>query len=173
MKQPPAWLPSRSHKHQEAHALSLGLIWTEINSLETALRLFMCEVSGFNELYLQLNLLSRATVGTEVPLNHYTRKVQLKKLIEGFNPLALKYGFDPIDVDISDLRHALAHGRVSSTTEDSPIRILNFAPEENGKLVVCFVAVLTDEWVAAQKKRIGESTMRVYALSEAMKSTKR
>jgi hypothetical protein len=168
-----AWRPSTSHTAQGTHSRNLGLLWTAVHSLETALRLFTLEQDGSSNAHLTLIVCSRAGIGDEFELNAYTKKLQLDKLIIGYNSSAAAHGFDSIDLGIVELRHALAHGRVTSIGDDAPIRILNFRPQPNGKLVVCFAAVLTDEWVADQCKRIDRATHLVHELGQAVKYSRR
>lgn len=163
------WWPSTSHENHENHSKHLGILWTEINSLESATRLFMCEQSGDNDVYLQLTTLSQVELGSEVSRSYFTRWIQFGNLVEDFNKVARASNFVEIPEQIVGLRNALAHGRVFAASDKSPIRIQNFEAVNDQRMRVSYSAVLTEHWVMEQRNLIKTSTMCVYALSELLR----
>lgn len=152
------WAASRNHERSKAHAQSLGSLWTNLHSLETALRIFLCTIEGVPDLQGRLYGIHSVPVGTRVADDAFTRHTQLEHLIAAFNAMMVKIGRECIDTEIVVLRHALAHGRVTAVSEADDIRLINFKKVSGGHVVVEYTAVMTPEWFEAERARVRAAT---------------
>jgi hypothetical protein len=167
------WWPSSGQKRSTSHSRYLGSLWAELHSLETTLRIALCEIEGVPNLHKRLYALFNAGVGQTVGDDHFTKHNQLHDLIKEFNDYAAMRGVQGVEPDIGELRHALAHGRVSAFSDEDDIRLLNFKRTKGGDLIVCYSAVLTPAWVKQQRKRIQDAIKRVYAFPSASLRSRR
>lgn len=118
------------------HALHLGGILANFQSLEFILRAYLHKVSGSisNTLPAGTNIYE-SPIGTELPLNAITNYDTLGELIDRFNQAMQKQDKPEIDRSLVDLRDALAHGRVSASGVEETLRIVKFSkPKLNPKL---------------------------------------
>lgn len=164
------WSPSSSHRRSLSHSRYLGSLWTALNSLETALRLALCQIEETPNLMGRVNAIFEAEVGQVVGDDKFTRQLQLHELIKMFNEHAELHGIQCVEPEIGEVRHALAHGRVTSVSEDHDIRLVNFKRQKGGALFVCYSATLTPAWFKKQRKRILEAIECVHASCKTLPS---
>jgi len=153
---------------QQQHPLNLGKLLVNFQSLELILRAFLFkieEISG-SPLAKLINF-NELREGEEVPENAFTNYDTLKELIEKYNnnPTILAAGLR-IDKTLVDIRDAIAHGRVSSSTPSSPCRLLKFSRPANNRTKVTFSILLTPEWYNEQLPRVQKAAITV---AEALK----
>lgn len=146
------------------HALHLGGLIGNFQSLEFLLR---ATLSGFpgarprgvppgQDIYL-------TPVGTELPECDMTSYDSLGVLIKKFNVAAAAKGAAQVDETLVAIRDALAHGRVSSATTDTPLRLIKFdKPDKSGNVRVAFNEELSEEWFVTQKRRVFEAMAVVH-----------
>jgi len=162
------WRPSWVHKRSESHSRYLGILWANLHSLETALRIALCGMERVPDLQSRLHALFEAPVGQTVADDHFTKHNQLHDLIRIFNDIVGPTGIQIIEPDIGELRHALAHGRVTAVSNESDIRLINFKRVKGGDPVICYSAAMTPKWFKAQRKRVRDATTRVHAFSKTL-----
>jgi hypothetical protein len=160
-----SWWPSSAHQKKTSHSQQLGNLWTELNSLETALRLVLCEIEGIPHLMARVHAIFEAEVGTVVDCDHFSRQLQLHELIEIFNEHAVSRGAPCVEPEIGEIRHALAHGRVTAISVEHDIRLVNFKGKKGGDLVICYSATLTEAWFKRQRKRVLDAIAHAHSLS--------
>jgi hypothetical protein len=165
------WWPSEGHRKSKDHATNLGKLWTQLHSLETAIRILLCQVNGVPDLQRRLHAILIAPVGTRVPDDPFTGQHEFKKLINLFNELAQAHGVEAIEGDIGELRSALAHGRVCAVTENDAIHLVNFKRTKGGAPVISYSAVLTYQWVTHQHQKIQAAIARVHAVAKTLDLT--
>lgn len=167
------WRPSRGHKRSRSHSRYLGSLWTNLHSLETALRIALCEMERVPNLQDRLHAMFEAPVGQTVADDHFTKHNQLHDLIGAFNDIAVPAGIQIIEPDIGELRHALAHGRVTAVSDEDDIRLINFRRVKGGEPIICYSAVMTPAWFKHQRERVRDATTRVHALSKTLPRSRR
>ena len=136
----------------EEYAALLGKIFMNIRSIEFAMRLALYKhkskpyqpfLKGFN--------LNTLTLGDDAPENSLTDFSSLKELIDRYNTeIANGNQTPPIDPNLIELRDALAHGRISTNTLESPLKLLKFDKPHNKKVRVAFAQDLTQDWLKKQ-----------------------
>lgn len=168
MKMNDSWQPTSKHKKIRSHTSQLGKLWTLLNSLETALRLMLCQIEGTPNLMGRVNDIFNSEVGKVVDDDPFTMQLQLHELIRIFNEHVAKSGAQLVDPEIGEMRHALAHGRVTSVSEYHDIRLINFKRKKGGALFICYSATLTPAWFTHQRKHIEAAIKLVYSYSQIL-----
>lgn len=162
------WFPSSSHKRSISHSRYLGSLWSELHALETALRIVLCEIEDVPDLHTRLHALFCSSVGQTIDDDPFTKHNNLGDLITMFNDYSASRGNQGIDPEIGEIRHALAHGRVSAISDEDDIRLVNFKRLKGGAPIVCYSAVLTPAWFKRQRKRIQVAIRCVYGFSKTL-----
>jgi hypothetical protein len=131
----------------ELHALRLGKLLGNLQSIEMGARLFLdkVDVQRASQILISLPQLKE---GDWVECSPLTNGQDLRQVLERFNKFAPE---QRIEVDqIVRLRDALAHGRVfgyGSMQVAKSLRLLKFARKENtGKVQVVMVEDMTEKW---------------------------
>ena len=93
-------------------------------------------------------------VGAELPENELTSYDSLGLLITKYNTEMEKRGLPKIDSTLLEIRDAVAHGRISGSSKQGPLRLLKFSKPQNGRVRVTFNEELTEAWFKTQTKRI-------------------
>jgi hypothetical protein len=119
-------------------------------------------------LHTRLHALFSSTVGQTIDDDPFTMHNNLGDLISKFNAYSASRGNQDIDPEIGEIRHALAHGRVSATSDEDDIRLINFKRLKGGAPIVCYSAVLTPAWFKRQRKRIQVAIRRVHEFSKTL-----
>ena len=100
---------------------------------------------------------------TIVPDNALTNWDTLRDLIQKYNKLPISKGLT-IDENLVDIRDAIAHGRVFSSTPDGINQLLRFKkPTKNG-VEVEFSVAMTEEWFTTQFLRFYDAVRMVDAV---------
>ncbi len=160
--------PNMVQEEQDKHALNLGKLVSNFQSLEFVLRAFLSnnEIAAGNLSLKSINL-DTISEGDLVPENAFTNYYSLVQLIGEYNnnPKVVSVGLT-IAPALVEIRDAIAHGRVSSLSPSSPSRLLKFEKPRNGQTKVAFSVLMTKEWFGEQIKRVYEAILKV---SEANK----
>ena len=152
------------------HALKLGKLLGNLQSLEALLRVYLLKVGqksrsakSIRHSYWNLR------VGDVIDEDEFSNYDPLGKLIRKFNK-DVKVRDDSLLLDpaVVDIRDLLAHGRVAGEREDtSSLRIVKFRKPSNGKVIVVASTLMDDEWfarsiplVAAQIRMVGRALER-------------
>jgi hypothetical protein len=148
------------------HFTHLGGLIGNFQSLEFLLRVYLYknhkEQSTGLPYGIDFNVLP---IGNELPESYLTNFDSLAVLIKKFNFLAQQHGSHTIDLSLVDVRDALAHGRVSTTTE-APMRLLKFSKPRAGKVALTFSALMTDDWFRLRKKEVAAACNIIVELLE-------
>lgn len=130
----------------EAHALSLGKLLGNLQSIEMGARLAIVKLDARAAQIVQAQL-PTAKVGDDVEVNAFSNNDDLRQTLEKFNKRAPHTCH--IDVGpVVDLRDTLAHGRTfGSGPLGSPLRLLKFSRKAQDNRVSIEVAEdMTPEW---------------------------
>lgn len=130
----------------ESYALALGKVVENLMSLEMLLRAVLQVLEPGTR---AVNL-AALKVGDIVSIEPITDYDSLRKLIRRFN--ASVPPDDRIDENqLTDLRDAIAHGRVFAVTHGGPLTLVKFGrPDKSGKVKVDSMVVLDETWLAGQ-----------------------
>lgn len=144
------------------HTRSLGTLVNNIQTLEFSLRscLFKDEITkGISK---QLNTLELVK-GEIVPNNALTNWDTLRDLIQKYNELPISKDLT-IDENLVDIRDAIAHGRVFSSTPNGINQLLRFQKPNNNGVEVEFSVAMTEEWFTTQFLRFYDAVRIVDAV---------
>lgn len=123
----------------ELHALSLGKLIGNLQTIEMVARLFLAKVDEVPEWKR----------GDWVELSPLTNNLDLRGVLEKYNKVAKSHRVDDID-RIVNLRDALAHGRVfgrGPIQTAISLRLLKFEREaKDTKVQVAMAEDMTKEW---------------------------
>lgn len=132
----------------ELHALRLGKLLGNLQSIETGARLFLDKANEqrASQIICSLSKLKR---GDWVEISPLTNGHDLRRILERYNKFANNNC--RVDIDrIVDLRDALAHGRVfghGPIQTANSLRLLKFKRDEKAKKVqVAMVEDMTEAW---------------------------
>lgn len=125
----------------DAHALRLGKLIANIQSLETLARIVVAHIEG-----IENQDIWKLPVGTRVPATALTNYDALRGVLRAYNGHAKPE--DRVDAStILGLRDALAHGRVAGETPTSALGLVKFGPRhDDGMVEVVFSAEMTPDW---------------------------
>lgn len=158
----------------EKHALNLGKLAGNLQSLELALRAFLVNTEiASGSAFPQSTNLHDMDEGDIVPENGFTNYDTLGQLIKKYNsnPRISLVGLE-IDETIVDIRDAIAHGRVSAATYSGTLKLLKFDKPKNGRVKVTFSASLTEKWFAEHIKRVYGAVLKVNEANNKLQSGK-
>ena len=158
----------------DKHALRLGRLVGNFQSLEFALRAFLVndEIASGDSSAKFANLYDM-NGGDIVPENAFTNYDTLSKLIKKYNrhPKILSAGLT-IDKSLVDIRDAIAHGRVSATDPSSSLKLLKFGEPNNKRVEVTFSVLMTKEWFSEQISRVYNAILKVSEANERLQNNK-
>jgi hypothetical protein len=129
---------------QQQHALSLGKLLVNFQTLELLLRGYLKNLAGPTP---ALEDMYSREVGDMVPLNAVTNFDSLGDLVRKFN--ASRPDVQPkIDAEVVELRDALVHGRISSAGHLEQLRLIKYSKPLRGanQVAVVYKAPVTEEW---------------------------
>jgi hypothetical protein len=159
----------------DKHALNLGKLVGNFQSLEFALRAFLTndEIAQRGSVPKSATDMHKMNEGDIVPENAFTNYDTLRQLIEKYNgtPKILSAGLT-IDENLADIRDAIAHGRVSAATPSSSLQLLKFNKPKNNRVRVTFSVLMTKEWFDEQIKRVYAAVVRVKEANDKLQSSK-
>lgn len=111
--------------------------------------------------------ISKLAAGDELEENALTSWDSLGKLVEKYS---LQNPPEPVPTDIIDIRDALAHGRIMSVDDKSPLRLVRFSQPCGGRVKVESAQTLSPEWIEAQVQRIYRVVLTVHARMQLLKN---
>lgn len=158
-------------KAPDRHALCLGTLFTNLQTLEFLLRLFLYKRRSSPHIsFVRGQNLTGLRVGKVLPENAVTDYDTLGKLIRRYNAIAArKVPSLKIAEDLVSLRDALAHGRVFVPKTGLPLQLLKFTRPRNKRVKVEFAAALTLEWLVKQSTRVLAEIEKVRAAIDSMR----
>ena len=146
--------------HDE-HALRLGMVVANFQTLEHLIRLFLCEANNQKIIF--------PTAGDfPIKCTYETNDYPLNKLIDDYNTsVGSEFAVDKMVIDIRD---AIAHGRISSRSKSFPIRLMK--PSRHGKDAemvdeLVFDELLTVEWFERTLSNIRDQISKVSLCAES------
>ncbi len=142
----------------DAHALGLGSLVANLQSLELMLRAYLALTSGDEE--ADGRRLIGKGVGDKVPEDPFTNYDSLGQLIRKYNA---QVGDPDLSVseDVVEVRDALAHGRISAWLPEFPLQLLRFAEPQDGTVEITQLVTLTEEWFAEQRRHVFAQAKKV------------
>jgi len=149
--------------NQEQHPLNLGKLLVNFQSLEFVLRAFLWESEKDKDKDKdkepKLYELKRGDIVAE---NAFTNYDSLNSLINKYNrnPKISSTGLN-IDKTITDIRDAIAHGRVSGKSPMPPQNLLKFGKPKNNYVRVILSVQLSKEWFNEQLARSQNAVLTV------------
>lgn len=126
----------------DEHASNLGKLITNLQSLELALRQFLCRLN--NEAIIVPSIGQK-----NVLVDHLTNYDSLGALIKKYNnAVCSEYPHFIVDDCVVELRDALAHGRLVSISNppQPPQRIFKFSRPKNDTVDLVFDEIMDDAW---------------------------
>ena len=149
------------------HCKLLGRLMGSLQSLEFILRAFLQKLPSARPIGIPHGTdLYTFPVGTELPESEMTSYDTLGVLIRRFNTEMDKCGAPAVDVALVDVRDALAHGRVSSSSPDGTLRLLKFdRPDSQHRVRVAFNQQMTKAWFEDQ---IGHAKQAILTVHNVM-----
>jgi len=159
----------------DKHALRLGRLVGNFQSLEFALRAFLTndEIAQRGSLPQSATNMHDMNEGDIVPENALTNYDNLGQLIKKYNghPKISSAGLT-IDETLVEIRDAIAHGRVSAPTPSASLTLLKFDKPKNNQVKVTFSVLMTKEWFSEQVKRVYDAVLKVNEANDKLQSGK-
>ncbi|MGH8319796.1 MAG: hypothetical protein ACREUL_17805 [Steroidobacteraceae bacterium] len=149
---------------------ALGRLLSNIIQLEFAVRVAL-HLQEPEEARMSTEILRSIKVGDLLPGTYLTNWMQLEQLIDDYNARERDRGSTPIDEGIVELRHALAHGRLTASTLTSEYSLFRFsrANPQSGAVTVERIDVLTLRWLEEQVGRTGQALNSVFLRIQELK----
>lgn len=151
-----------SEKEQfESHALNLGKLLGNLQSLEMGARLAIVKLDQWAAGQVQTQL-SQVKAGELVELNTFTNNDDLTQTLEKYNKRAqLDCRIDVRSIVV--LRDALGHGRTFGFGSIKPLRLLKFSRTStaDGKIAVELAVDMTDEWFFQNIRMLNDALEKV------------
>lgn len=146
------------------HQLYLGSLVTLLQSLEFVLRAFLANLPGarpsgrpYGEDIYTL------PVGTEVAVDDITSYETLGELIDRYNEeVQTRRLGTPIDRTLTEVRDAVAHGRVSASKANNRLRLLKFGKPHKDRVRITFNEVMTEEWFTQHNMRVNTAILAAH-----------
>jgi hypothetical protein len=155
------------NNQQDKHALSLGKLVANLQSLEFLLRGFLSTIYDADSDGLIPDMprdVYNLPVGSIVPENYITNYLSLGKLIDAYNEYVNERD-TTLKIDrgtLVELRDALAHGRVSGTEPFPPLKILKFDQPRREQVRVAFSQTMDEDWFRSQILLVLAEVRKVY-----------
>jgi hypothetical protein len=148
----------------EAHALHLGGLVANLQSLEILIRLYLSALPGARPYGVPRGVdLFAFPLGTLLDESDLTSYETLGDLIDRYNALATADSRPTVDRELVRLRDAVAHGRVSAAPPSDELRLIKFGPPRKGKVRIEFNQIMTTAWLIEQKQRAFRAMEIVYS----------
>jgi hypothetical protein len=146
------------HMTLEEHAIRIGYIHTNLAALESSLRFFMLKLRG--------GVFNVPKPGdADAPLNWMTKWVSLGDLINKYNGELTtdeRANF-AITQEATDIRDALAHGRLHSPEFSLPWTLVKFGRQKSGRVPIMLNLTMTMDWLDRAYKLVGDDKNKVDA----------
>ena len=147
----------------DEHCKLLGRLVGNLQSLEFILRGFLQELPSARPIGIPPGTdLYAFPVGHVLPESEMTSWDTLSVLIEKFNREMRKRGAPGVDARIVEVRDALAHGRVSSSSPDENLRLLKFSKPSRRRVRIVFNEQMTKAWFEDQMRRARQAIIVVH-----------
>lgn len=145
----------------EEHAIRIGYVHTNLAALESSLRFLMLKLNG------ETFRVPRPG-DVDAPLNWMTKWISLGDLIRKYNGelTANERGQFAITQDATDIRDALAHGRIHSPELTFPWTLTKFGKQRAGRVLIDRHEQMTVEWLDNAYKLVGEHKAKVDACNK-------
>jgi len=146
----------------DSHPYNLGLLLSNFQSLEFALRAFLQNLPDAAPLGIPHGVdIYTCPVGTDLPINAFTNYDSLSDLLKKYNAEMRKAGGSLIDESLIDLRDALAHGRVAMRGDNVDHHLVKFSRPVDNKVRVTFNEEMTTIWFKANVDRVSAAIRSV------------
>ena len=143
------------------YAFHLGGLIANFHGLELSLRIFLYKaLPRPHNASLDADFYSYE-VGSFVDENMLTNYDSLGILFKKANLVLKEKNAQLLDESLVDVRNALAHGRISTESEEKPLRLLQYSKPRAGKVKITHNTILTDQWFIENKRRVVEAMMIV------------
>lgn len=154
----------------EEHAKNLGGLILNLHSLEFLLRACLGRLPGAPAYGLPWGTsIYTLPVGSSAPLNDFTSYETLGQLIERYNrEVTARNIGTAIDPSLVDLRDAIAHGRVSTGKEDTPLTLIKFSKPKGGFVNVTVNFVMDEAWFKMSRDRVKNALFAVHTALEKL-----
>ena len=140
---------------REEHYINIGRLVGNFQSLEFALRAYFGNLPSARPAGLPPGVdIYNTPVGDELPENEITSFESLRELIKKFNEQMKLTDSKTIDISLVEVRDALTHGRVSSSTEFGIMRLLKFSKPRDEKVRVTFNQEMNLDWFGKEQRRV-------------------
>ncbi len=148
------------------HAVAIGRLVANLQSLEVALRAFLLKDNEATEPPISLEHLS---VGDTVAENSFTDWAALAELVSRFNQAVKgRCSEKVVDAEAVRIRDMMAHGRVMARTRHSPFHLVKFGRPRNGIVPVEDAVDLDAAWFSAKTALVREEILKVVEGSRAL-----
>ncbi len=152
------------------HALLLGKLVGNLQSLEALLRVFLVKRGSKRRgVALPHPSFGKLAVGDYVPEDEFTNFDSLGDLIKKYN--ADVSSLDPslqVDASVVPLRDLLAHGRIGADVPDEArLTIIKFDKPVGGKVRVMAAALMDDAWFEANTALVRDQLLTVHRALES------
>ena len=148
----------------EAHALHVGGLVGNLQSLEIMIRFFLSMLPSARPTGVAYGIdLFAFPVGTLLNESDLTSYESLGELIDRFNKHASANQIPALDRSLVKLRDAIAHGRVSAVAPSDQLRLVKFGPPLDGRVRIEFNEMMTGAWLIEQKQRVSRAIETVCA----------
>lgn len=138
----------------DVHARELGGLVGNLQSLELFIRLYLAQRPGSPVRGVYGDDVIDKPVGTLIEESDMSNYASLKFLIKEFNKCLANSRRLQIDEALVDLRDALAHGRVFSTSNYRDFRLIKFDRPENGYARISYSETMSLSWFLTNKQRV-------------------
>jgi len=139
------------------HALGVGRIVTNLQSLEFYLRMFFCAANGE-----QPRLPAPGDV--DVEMTTLTNFASLTWLVDQYNQqLSEREQEYKVDRDVVSLRDTLAHGRLLGMRPEFPMTIYKFGRDAEGRVPVELCVEVSEEWLTQKMQLVHDQVFKIAA----------
>jgi hypothetical protein len=131
------------------HALRLGKLLGNLQSLEVLLRVYLLKVgAGSTAGHVTKKPYWDLVVGEIVDDDEFSNFDTLGQLVEKYNQdIAIREPALAVDTRMIAVRDLLAHGRIAATAEDSTtLKAVKFKKPQGGKAEVSVSVLMDDAW---------------------------
>ena len=140
---------------QQDHIQGVGAIVTNLQSLETVIRIFLARVHD-------QRWKMPGPVDQLIDESYLTNFRALGPLIDQYNGLLSDNEQEfKVDRKAVDIRDAFAHGRLLSVGDIFPATLYKFGIAQDGKVPVMFQQVLTTDWLNSTKLMLRDEQLKV------------
>src|SRR5580700_5751157 len=146
----------------DEHAIRIGYVHTNLAALESSLRFFMLKLRGQT-----FHVPKPGDV--DAPLTWMTKWISLGDLIKKYNGELTDNERAELLItqEATDIRDALAHGRLHSPELELPWTLIKFGQQKAGRVPIILNQTMTIDWLDNAYKLAGKHKRRVDACSKS------